>query len=184
MTKLLFYFFKARVVLTAIPLIVALFINWHAYHNALVTILVGGVLFLIGLTFRIWAQQHIHYRLKNDWVLTTTGPYALMRNPIYVGSTLICTGLTIGTEVLWMAPISFIVCCLVYSLVVRYEEGWLKEKFGEAYLEYMRQVPRWFPRPGNFPKLQWCNECLPASLMAEGYNLLFIVPLVLKRILI
>jgi len=175
--------FKARSVLVALPLLLALFIIRREHQNDLVIAIGGGILFLAGLILRIWSQQHIHYRLRVERILTTTGPYALVRNPIYIGNTLLCLGLTVGSGVLWVAPITLAICCLVYGTVVRYEEHCLIIKFSEPYVEYCRQVPRWFPRWNGLSKLRWSGHYLGASLLAEVYNLLFILPLVLKRIL-
>jgi len=106
----------------------------------------GLFIFISGLFLRIWAQQHLHYRLKIHKRLTVTGPYSLVRNPMYIGNILICSGLTIISELLWILPITLFYNFGLYSLVIRYEEVHLIEKYGESYRKYKEKVPRWLPK--------------------------------------
>ncbi len=78
--------------------------------------------------------------------LVATGPYRLVRNPIYVGVLLIFLGhfLWFGYWALLMYTVlSFIG---VHAFIVLYEEPALKKKFGAAYAEYLNNVPRWIPK--------------------------------------
>jgi protein-S-isoprenylcysteine O-methyltransferase Ste14 len=52
----------------------------------------------------VWAQKHLGYRLKITQSVPTAGPYALLRNPIYIGNTLVILGAVVMSEVLWMVP--------------------------------------------------------------------------------
>ena len=87
--------------------------------------------------------MHLHYRLKMKMVLTTTGPYAYLRNPLYLGNTLILLGYVMMAELFWFVPIMLAYCMTVYRLVVSYEEAHLRKRFGAAYEGYMDKVPRW-----------------------------------------
>lgn len=175
--------YRHRGELAALPLVVAVFCSWREYENGPLTWAVAAVLFCMGLAIRIWAQQHLHFRLAMNMQMTTTGPYMFVRNPIYIGNTLICMGLTIASELLWLLPITILVCAVAYSLAVAYEESWLELQYGDAYADYKRRVPRWTPRLTKGCRLQWSSDYLRASVLAEAYNLLFIVPLVLKEFL-
>jgi len=115
--------------------------------------------------------------------LTVTGPYALVRNPIYIANTLICIALTLASEVLWLLPVTILTCAIVYTLAVRHEEGKLVEQYGDAYVGYQRRVSRWVPRWPNGLKPRWTRDYLRASLAGEAHNLLFIIPLLLKELL-
>ena len=78
--------------------------------------------------------------------LVATGLYRYVRNPIYVGVLLIFLGhfLWFGYwKLLLYAVLSFIG---VHAFVVLYEEPALKRRFGAAYEEYLKRVPRWIPR--------------------------------------
>lgn len=130
-----------------IPLMVfILFCSWWETEVEYLIWPLGIFLVLVGMILRIWAQQHLHYRLKVRKSLTMTGPYSFVRNPIYIGNLLICLGLTIISELLWLFPLTLFYCLGIYSLVVRYEESHLLYKYGESYRRYMVEVPRWVPR--------------------------------------
>lgn len=176
--------YRWRGKLVALPLVVALFCTWRENENHLSLWIVTAALFAVGLGIRLWSQQHIHYRLKISGHVTMTGPYALVRNPIYIGNTIICLALTIGSELLWMLPATFIVCCIVYGLTVKYEELNLPEQFGQPYLDYVQRVPRWLPR---FPKtpapLTFVNEHLGKSLVAEAHTLIFLAAVAAKELI-
>lgn len=78
--------------------------------------------------------------------LVITGPYRYVRNPIYVGVALIFLGyfLWFGYwALLTYTVLSFIG---VHFFVILYEEPTLKKKFGVAYEDYLKRVPRWIPR--------------------------------------
>ncbi len=141
----------------------------------------GIALFLIGVALRVWAQQHLHYRLKFHKSLTITGPYCFVRNPIYIGNIFIFVGATILSELLWFAPFTLFYCLLIYSFVVRYEEAHLLNKYGEPYRGYMRKVPRWFPRVSNFKKLGLINKYLLQSIAAESHCLILLLLFILKE---
>jgi protein-S-isoprenylcysteine O-methyltransferase Ste14 len=78
--------------------------------------------------------------------LVMTGPYHYVRNPIYVGVMLIFLGhfLWFGYWALLMYMVfAFLVA---HVFIILYEEPTLKRKFGVAYEEYLKHVPRWIPR--------------------------------------
>ena len=174
--------YKFRGHLVCLPLLVAIFCAWHEYENEPVVWTVAGVVFGLGVLIRLWSQQHLRFRITRNMILTRTGPYALMRNPIYIGNTLICVGLVIASELLWLIPITLLVCAGTYALVVRHEERKLTRVYGAPYLEYLREVPRWFPKwqPGYRPA--WITDQLRPSIRAEAYNLLLLIPFILKEL--
>jgi len=144
----------------------------------------GGILFGFGLFLRIWAQTHLHYRLKEHKILTLTGPYTYVRNPIYIGNTFILAGLTVLTGLLWFLPIMLMACAFTYHMTVKYEEYHLAMKYGQDYVDFTRSIPRWMP---SFRRMR--NETnnsirkyLLRSIMAELHILLLLVPLFLKMV--
>lgn len=75
-----------------------------------------------------------------------TGLYRYVRNPIYLGALLALIG-----HILWSGSaliIAYFLCYVIafHILIVVFEEPVLRSKFGSAYEEYLRQVPRWIPR--------------------------------------
>ena len=173
--------YRLRGVLVSPPLLFSL-VWFRSELEADALILFGICIFFIGLAIRIWAQQHLHYRLKIKKQLTATGPYQFVRNPIYIGNTLICVSLTVVSELLWLVPITFLWCATVYSLVVRYEEARLLKKYGQLYQKYISEVPRWFPQNLHFRNLGIKNDFLFASIVAEIHCLVFLLPYILKEV--
>ncbi|MCC6696069.1 MAG: isoprenylcysteine carboxylmethyltransferase family protein [Candidatus Hydrogenedentes bacterium] len=145
---------------------------------------VGLVFFFLGVAIRVWAQTHLHYRLRVRKSLTTTGPYMLVRNPIYIANTTMLLALTVLSELLWLLPVMFVWCVLVYSFVIRREERHLLEKYGEPYREFMARVPRWVPRrPRGAGYLGVVRQFLRVSLLAETHCLLLLLPMIGKECL-
>lgn len=181
------WFYRLRSYLVTPPLIFSfVWFEWEIEVEYLIWPL-GIFLILMGLILRIWAQQHLHYRLKVHKRLTVTGPYSFVRNPIYIGNTLICLGATIASELLWLFPVTLFWCLGVYSIVVRYEETHLSEKYGDSYREYLVKVPRWVTRLRNFKNIdvkiiKLRNEFFRDSIFAEIHSLLILLPYIIKEI--
>jgi protein-S-isoprenylcysteine O-methyltransferase Ste14 len=103
--------------------------------------IVGGLLVCLGLALRSWAVGV----LRKDRELTTTGPYRLIRNPLYVGSFLMMFGfcaLLGDPKSIWfiLGPV-----LLVYIVKVRQEERVLAALFPAEWAAYARRTPRFFP---------------------------------------
>lgn len=175
------FFYLHRGLLGSPPLILALFLTYGQAKNGWLVWTLGLLIFFLGLFGRIWAQQHLHYRLKMPMTLTRTGPYALLRNPIYVSNTLMSVGLTVVSRVLWLVPLTIIWCAVIFSIVVREEERRITKVFGPPYSAYLREVPRWMPRRSKMP-LELINAHLGRSILAEMYNLLYLIPFVIKEL--
>jgi protein-S-isoprenylcysteine O-methyltransferase Ste14 len=117
-----------RGLLVAPPVILAAVCFRYEYEYDGLLWPLGPLLFLGGWAVRIWAQQHVGYRLKTPRDLTTSGPYAMVRNPIYIGNTLIVLGVIVLSEFVWLVPLTVLWCTGVYSVVIRYEERQLLRK--------------------------------------------------------
>ncbi len=102
----------------------------------------GGAIALGGLLLRGWAAGH----LEKGSRLATAGPYAFTRNPLYLGSTLIGAGFALAGRSLLMATAFILLLVLVYGPVIRREEQFLRERFGDAYRHYEARVPLLLPR--------------------------------------
>ena len=102
----------------------------------------GGLLALAGVLLRALSAG---YLAKNE-SLATSGPYAYMRNPLYLGSLLMGLGFALagGSWALGAALLVFFLA--VYLPVVHREAEGLRRKFGEAYEQYAREVPLFVPR--------------------------------------
>jgi hypothetical protein len=78
--------------------------------------------------------------------LVTTGLFAHSRNPLYVGNVLILIGLGIMSNTLLFNLILSPLFVFFYQSIIRAEENFLRNKFGEAFDQYCADVNRWIPR--------------------------------------
>lgn len=109
----------------------------------------GGALIALGLAIMLWA--FLHFRLARTSVLPnrpttailSTGPFRYSRNPIYAGMFVMVVGFAVALDSLWQfAALAALFAVLRWGVVAR-EEAYLTRKFGDAYLDYARQVRRW-----------------------------------------
>jgi protein-S-isoprenylcysteine O-methyltransferase Ste14 len=101
----------------------------------------GAPVSLLGLALRAWAAGHL---AKNE-SLAATGPYAMMRNPLYLGSLLAAAGLAIASASAWVGVIAVASFVLIYFPVIEQEEQHLAKLFPE-YAVYAARVPQLIPR--------------------------------------
>jgi protein-S-isoprenylcysteine O-methyltransferase Ste14 len=78
--------------------------------------------------------------------LNTTGPYSLVRNPLYVGRIVNYTGLAMLSGSWVFAALAFLLSVLIYERISVYEEEFLRQKFGAAHSDWARNVPALLPR--------------------------------------
>ena len=113
-----------------------------------VTLIVGGVISLLGLGIRAWAAGHI----RKNVPLATTGPYAFTRNPLYLGSFILGLGFTVAAG-RWILAALFAALFLgIYLPVMRVEANDLARVFGEDYKRYALSVPLFVPRLTPFDR--------------------------------
>src|SRR5579859_6322563 len=106
----------------------AIVVLWLA-RPTLRSILAGALIGAIGLWIRALAAGHLH---KQE-VVTTTGPYAYTRNPLYLGSFIITVGAAVAACSWPSAIILLAYFALFYSVVMRREERELQAQHGEAF---------------------------------------------------
>ena len=97
---------------------------------------------LAGLWLRAWAAGHLAKNIR----LAQSGPYAWLRNPLYLGTLLVALGLVIAGQDWALAAIFALVFLLIYLPVIELEEQHLANLFPE-YRAYMGRVPLLVPRP-------------------------------------
>lgn len=79
--------------------------------------------------------------------LVTTGPFALSRNPIYLGNTLVLAGFALAFAAPWFLAAAAAEAWLVTRLAIRREEAHLQARFGAAWTDYASRTPRWLGLP-------------------------------------
>ncbi|MCL4783014.1 MAG: isoprenylcysteine carboxylmethyltransferase family protein [Bryobacterales bacterium] len=108
--------------------------------------LFGTLLSLPGLLLRGWAAGH----LRKDSTLTTSGPYAFIRNPLYAGTLLVAAGMAYAAQQWPLAILFGAVFLLVYLPAISLEEQHLRDLFPD-FPDYARRVPLLIPYRGRIP---------------------------------
>ena len=104
-------------------------------------IAIGGIVAAFGLLVRGAASGH----LRKDEELATTGPYAVTRNPLYLGSAFLAAGFIIAGHSAWAGLIVGIYFAVFYYAVIRNEEADLRKRFGATFHEYAARTPLFLP---------------------------------------
>jgi protein-S-isoprenylcysteine O-methyltransferase Ste14 len=108
----------------------------------------GCILVGLATVGRLWCAQYIAgYKMD---VLVAEGPYSICRNPLYFFSFLGGIGAGLCTESLVLTLIVFVVFAVIYPITIQNEEKKLSKIFGAAYDDYVRRVPRFFPKISLF----------------------------------
>jgi protein-S-isoprenylcysteine O-methyltransferase Ste14 len=106
---------------------------------------IGATITAVGLLFSIWARRYLGNNrsqavtLKKDHELITSGPHALVRNPIYTGLLLAIVGCA-GARGEWHGVIAVALVFVALSQKLKLEEKWMRAQFGESYEAYSRRV--------------------------------------------
>jgi protein-S-isoprenylcysteine O-methyltransferase Ste14 len=110
----------------------------------------SAMILTAGAFLRMWAVsypgKHTRSRTIQAPALVTTGPYACVRNPIYLANFLIGLGLVVISDAFLLVPVYFVLFGLPYRRIVKEEEAFLQEKFGAEFKRYCQKVHRWLPR--------------------------------------
>ncbi len=150
---------------TPIPLILLLII--FARPTAFSATL-GLAAIVLGELIRIYSVAFIGSisRTRSDNLgaqLISSGPFAYVRNPLYVGNFFIATGVSVFGGLPWLAALTVLAFCVQYYYIVKYEENLLRQRFGTAYHEFCDRVPAWIPRKSiDLANFEWPDTFVPA----------------------
>ncbi len=137
--------------LVLLPLAIGWAIDWRLPPDPLPADArgVGGVILLLGLALLAWAVRAQATAGTNPDVRTPTnalvvvGPYAMSRNPIYLGFLVGHVGIGLLLLSAWAIGTVAASALLLHRLVVLREEAFLREQFGDVYDQYCLKVRRW-----------------------------------------
>lgn len=117
------------------------------------TIAGGFVLSLMGESLRFWGVAYAGSLTRVTGnvgapEVVISGPFAFLRNPLYVGNIFLYCGVGVAANALtpWLVIVALVYFIVQYWLIVSLEEEFLEKEFGAVYLEFKRNVPRFFPR--------------------------------------
>jgi len=132
------------------------------YFDGVLEIL-GIALILLGQLFRASARGYKSENSQNGHALVQGGPYALVRNPMYLGILMIGTGIVCVLFKWWVSVIFLFIFILRYLLLVFKEEKKLIKAFPEVYQAYCKKVPRLLPKLNILLDIE-VSQCLPLKL--------------------
>jgi protein-S-isoprenylcysteine O-methyltransferase Ste14 len=153
------------------------------------SILGGLLVVLLGESIRLWGVAIAGSETRTTGpvggtFLITKGPFAYVRNPLYLGNILLYFGAGIMANTPLLAVVAFGYFFLQYSLIVSLEEEYLRKTFTKEYADYCRAVPRFFPAFRRYggggheqPEIDWRRGLLSErrTLQAIGFLTLVIV---------
>jgi len=125
--------------------------------------IIGIAFILLGQIFRVSARGYKSEYSKNGHLLIQGGPYALVRNPMYLGIFLIGLGIMSILFQWWVICIFLLVFCLRYLLLIFKEEKRLLAMFPKDYPAYQRKVPCILPSLTTMSQKD-VSEYLPLKL--------------------
>jgi len=110
----------------------------------------GAALAAGGLLFSVWGRRHLGKNwsqavtVKEGHELITSGPYALVRHPIYTGLLLAFIGSAVARGE-WRGLLAVVLVFGALRHKLRLEEKWMRAQFGESYEAYSRRVAALVP---------------------------------------
>ncbi len=126
----------------------------------------GLMLILKGNLLRMSARGHKKLNSQKSHSLVTTGPYSLVRNPMYLGSFTMGAGFVLIVWPWWSLPIFGYLFYLRFRIQVEKEERFLTDQFGEEYTQYCEKTPRAFPSI----KKAWAMKTKDIYNLDEAFN--------------
>ena len=169
-------FFRLRS-LTPIPFILILI--FFSQPTPL-PIVLGSLLIVLGEWLRIWAVGYAGGSTRTRTLgaardLVTTGPYAHVRNPLYLGNLILSVGVCVVANVYWMIAVLTIGFLIQYTPIIRSEETYLLDVCGDRYRAYCAAVPRLMPHLRPYAEPSGHDFSLRRALTSEKRTLTAIV---------
>lgn len=162
---------------TPIPFIIVMFLF---ANPTVLSLIIGFVIALLGESTRIWGVSWAGSETRTTGIvggsfLVISGPFAHVRNPLYVGNILIYTGLGIMSYALfpYLQIAGLIFFYFQYKIIVDEEEQYLEKTYGKDYEDYRQNVPKFFPKlkPYRVSTLKQPEFILKKGLTSEKRTL-------------
>ena len=165
-------FFRLRS-LTPIPFILVLV---FFSRPAPLPVVLGSLLTVLGESLRIWAVGYAGGSTRTRTLgaardLVTTGPYAYVRNPLYLGNLVLSLGICVFANVYWMFAVLAIGFLIQYTPIIRSEETYLMDVCGDRYRAYCAAVSRLIPHPRPYGEPSDHDFSLRRALKSEKRTL-------------
>ena len=136
----------------------------------------GSLLIALGEWLRIWAVGYAGGSTRTRTLgaardLVTTGPYAHVRNPLYLGNFVLCIGVCVFANVYWMIAALVIGFLIQYTPIILSEETYLLKLCGDRYRAYCATVPRLMPHLRAYASSSEHDYSLRRALKSEKRTL-------------
>ncbi len=117
------------------------------------SLVIGLLIVIVGESVRFWGvsiagSETRTTRMVGGSHLVTSGPFAYVRNPLYVGNIMVYVGVGVMSMALfpWLLIGACLWFCVQYRLIVAWEEEFLLQRFGAEFADYQKHVRRFLPR--------------------------------------
>ncbi len=148
MEKIGAFIFRNRSYMPLPVLLLGVF--WSSYSPTELNITLGIIFVVLGELGRIWCVSYAggitRTRTGDLNQLITSGPFSLVRNPIYISNIMMYSASAFLLGVPALVPWAIIYFVLEYTFIIAYEEALLIKVFGDEYIQYTDKVNRWLPR--------------------------------------
>jgi protein-S-isoprenylcysteine O-methyltransferase Ste14 len=140
----------------------------------------GIVLIVLCILGRTWSSLYIGGRKIEEFV--QTGPYSVMRNPLYFFSFLGAAGVGMQVGSVVLGLVCAFLAWLVFYFVVLREEQVLAARYGSTYGDYLARVPRFLPNPSLWQDEPTLTIRPPRVLMTFADALIFLLAIPLAEL--
>ena len=165
-------------------------------YPTLESLLFGFCIVVIGEIIRLWGVSICGSETRTTGPvggtnLITTGPFAYVRNPLYLGNMVIYFGVGVMANALtpWLPCVALMYFVFQYSLIVSLEERYLVQAFGETFVQYCKAVPRFVPKFIKYdsgvhqqPELNWSRGLRSEKRTLQAICIITVVLVVLWRV--
>lgn len=154
--------------------------------------LIGFMVLVLGEFFRLWGVSYAGSETRTTssvggTFLVVSGAYAYVRNPLYLGNMLMYLGVGIMSMALfpYLQIIALAFFYWQYSMIIKEEEKFLREKYGQSYADYCASVPKLIPKFAGYknPGIEQPTFNLKAGIRSERRTSQAIVSIVLLIII-
>jgi protein-S-isoprenylcysteine O-methyltransferase Ste14 len=175
-----FLIFKYRRFFSVKALTIGILLKHYLKGTTSIQLILAGIIIVgAGMAFRMHSAgylfgRHIETEIGASF-LCSSGPFAYIRNPLYLGNFVIGIGVAVSLNEWYGYALFFVQYALVYSFLIPYEERYLLEKFGDVYADYSTHVRRFLPKLSSY---KGPNKVIPKykqGILSEKYHMLILV---------
>jgi protein-S-isoprenylcysteine O-methyltransferase Ste14 len=116
----------------------------------IIAMVMGGILVLLCVFVFIVRGKGTPAVFDPPTEFVATGPYAYVRNPMYIGGFILLFGFGLYHTSIAMLILAFVLIIVFHLFVIMVEEPNLERLFGKSYLDYKKKINRWIPKLKHF----------------------------------